>query len=696
MAPGTGRHLGNKSIMSNTDSSPSIWQTINYYINDSTEFEGAQPLRYEIAKYLIGEPLSQIGVLESEYSYTEISTDEGIPDAFTILSDERTLSIVVLIGRLGNRNIPDISFEDVKWNLKNVELQINAITEGSAKIATEGREGVGEFVNLIQSMAEQLEKIEIKAVTIGSVKAATPDLATKLIEKMTLVDGRTIPCSIELFDIPTLQYEWDRSSKTGTIDLDLTEFLGHPLRCLKESSTDEGFETYLAILPGDALANIYARYKGRILQKNLRNFLQVKGKTNKGIQSTLLNKPERFLAYNNGLTITATKAVLNESGQIVTLKDFQIVNGGQTTASLDYFKRFSPVDDSKRRDALKQVFVQAKITVIDTLKDSSFLDEVSNYANSQNAVKLSDFVSRDKFQESLAKLMRANDDLACVWDDGRVLYWYYESFRGNYVTEKYHLSGSKRQIFENMFPKDQVINKLDLAKCENGWDGYPHFVCRGAEKNLQEWLRRKPPQMRVEPDTQFCKELVAKFLLFNSFDDLVHEQGYAGFKSQIVSLSFSYFRYLLEIKQREIDLDKIWEAGSVPSELVESMIDVIKFVGMFLPKAAGKEDPAQWAKKPVAWEKLKETITRGSNPKILVKLRGTEFLRQSNVDIEVLLFRALEELSKTRHGLKKLDLSSKLNLEDSNWSELRRRLLNSPDVVQTGSGTGTVYKINLP
>ena len=679
--------------MSNPDSALSIWQTINYYINDSTESDELEPLRYEVAKYLIGEPLSQIGVIENEYSYTEIPIENGIPDAFAILNDEQTLSLIVLVGRLGNQKLPNISLENVKNNLKDIELQLTAIAHGSTRILNEGREGVGEFVNLIRTAAGRIQKIEIKIIALGSVKEAVADHATKLIKQIALVDGKPVQCDIELFDIPALQHEWDKSSKTGTIDLNLAEFLGHPLRCLKESSTGEGFEIYLAIIPGDALANIYARYKNRILQKNLRNFLQVKGKTNKGIQLTLLNKPERFLAYNNGLTITATEAILNESGQIVTLKDFQIVNGGQTTASLDYFKRFSTVEDIKRQEALKKVSVQAKITVIDTLKDPSFLDEVSNYANSQNAVKLSDFVSRDKFQENLAKLMRANEDLACVWDDGRVLFWYYESFRGNYLTEKHQLFGAKRRMFETRFPKDQVINKLDLAKCENGWDGYPYFVCRGAEKNFQQWLRRKPPQFRSDPDIQFCRELVAKFLLFKEFDNCAHAQGYAGFKSQIVSLSFSYFRHILEIKHREIDLNKIWELGYIPSELIDSIVDVIIFVGKFLPAAAKKEDPAQWAKKPVAWEKLKETVRRGSYPKILNKLKSTDLLRPLTIDMDVLLFRALEELIKSRNGLRKVDLVNNLDMDETDWTELRRRLMSSSEVVQTGAGTGTVYKI---
>jgi len=671
----------------------SIWKTINYFVNDTDESQEALPLRHEIAKYIIEEPLAEIGVLDYDYMYTEVSVEEGLPDAFAILEDDVTLSLVILIGRLGDHVVPEIYFKEIRESLENLERQIVEIFKGSYP-PTEGKEGVGEFVNLLKKNSHRIEKVEVKAIAIGSVRDAAPVLAADLLKELIAGGGRSIPVFVELFDIPTLQDEWDRSSKTGSVDLDLIEFLGRPLRCLKSPSGSDGFDTYLAIIPGEALANIYARFKTRILQKNLRNFLQATGKINKGIQSTLLNKPERFLAYNNGLTITASEAIVNESGQIVKLLDFQIVNGGQTTASLDVFKRTANIDDMKRNEALQKVSVQAKITVVDTLVDPTFIDDVSNFANSQNKVNLSDFGARDKFQETLAKLMRDNDQLECVWDSGETLYWYYEAFRGGYLTEKYQLHGQKRKIFESAFPKHQVITKLDLAKCENGWDGKPHFVCRGAEKNFKEWNRRTQPQSRPAPDFQFCRELVAKFLLFKKFDQLVKEEGYAGFKSQIVALSFSYFRHLLEIRNYEPDLNKIWNLGRVPEEMTQPMTEVIHFVSVFLARAAAKEDPAQWAKKPIAWDELKKTVSsQKPYPKIFKQLNDSNMLRSLTFNLSVVCANAVEILS-TSKGLRKADLLNKLGIDSTNWDEIRRTLLASYEVEQSGIGGGMIYKIN--
>jgi len=637
--------------------------------------------------------MMQIGVIEHGHSFTEISVADGFPDAYALSEDSQTLSLVILAGRLGHGRLPEIDFSEIKECITSLFNTISEILRGSTPSSANGQEGAGEFVYLCQQAQQQIKKIEVKIIAVGSTKGTAPDLAKNLIKQIALDAERRLPFQIELFDVPTLQEEWDKSEKSGTIDLDLREFLGHPLQCLKAPSDSDGFKTFLAIIPGSALAAIYERYKTRILQKNLRNFLQAKGKINKGMQTTLSNQPERFLAYNNGLTITASEAILNDSNQIEMLKDFQIVNGGQTTASLHHFKSFANIRDIERLELLEKVSVQAKITVVDTLIDTTFINDVSNYANSQNAVKLSDFGAKDKFHDALAKLMRNNEELACEWDNGETNYWYYESFRGGYLTAKNQLVGSKRKIFESTYPKDQVINKIDLARCENGWDGFPHFVNEGAEKNYARWNRRTIPQSRPAPDYRFCQELVAKVILYNQFELLVKKEGFAAFKSAISALSFSYFRYLLEIRNYEVDLNNIWELNHVPSELEDSMLLVIRFTEKLLRQGAAKEDPAQWAKKPVAWERFKETTNTTNYPKILNQLKSSGTLRALTFDLQVTCSRAIDEIAKSKWGLGKVEILNKLGIDNSHWDEIRGCLLRDYEVTQLGVGAGTTYRL---
>ena len=65
------------------------------------------------------------------------------------------------------------------------------------------------------------------------------------------------------------------------------------------------FESYLCVLPASVISRLYKEFSTRLLEKNVRSFLQFRG-VNKGIRETISKEPEKFVAYNNGLTITAT------------------------------------------------------------------------------------------------------------------------------------------------------------------------------------------------------------------------------------------------------------------------------------------------------------------------------------------------------------------------------------------------------
>jgi hypothetical protein len=104
-----------------------------------------------------------------------------------------------------------------------------------------------------------------------------------------------------------------------------------------------------------------------LLERNVRSFLQVRGKVNKGIQQTISETPHRFVAYNNGISATARAVELNEVRKGLYLlkeaSDFQIVNGGQTTASIYHAWK-------KEKTDISSVVVQVKLTLA---KDTAML-----------------------------------------------------------------------------------------------------------------------------------------------------------------------------------------------------------------------------------------------------------------------------------------------------------------------------------
>jgi hypothetical protein len=663
----------------------SVWSMIQAILKaESESTDDEKSTRETIAEILIGEVLVETGDTENEFIYTRIMTDSGLPDAFAFDEDKKTLRLCLLVGRLGQALLPDVSSTVVLAAPDELVGQLKRIVLDDAPINEQNLEGLGQFIFEFQNTYQNLEKIELSVIVLGKSELLEDDLSAKIIKIGT---SKSIEVNTRIYDIPRIQNRRELADNSGTVDIDLLEFIGGPLSCLEVSSKGSDVRIFLAIFPGDALAKIYERYRSRVLQKNLRNYLQATGKVNKGILKTLKERPERFLAYNNGLTVTASNVQLNAAGKIVRLEDFQIVNGGQTTASLDHAKRFLGL-------SLDKVSVQAKINVIDVKSNPDFIDDVSNFANSQNKVKTSDFAARDSFQEKLSKLMRDNEELLCERENGARNFWYYEAFRGGYETDRYLLPGRARRQFETTFPKNQVIDKIELAKIENAWDGYPHFVCRGADMNFSEWVKRTKPHFRSEPTIEYCQDLIAKAILFRSFAQCVKSQQYPALQSQILAISYSYFQFLLEKDGKEINLHQIWVLGSTQEELNNVILEVIEWVRKLLKTQSGELDPAQWAKRSVAWDKIK-SIKSPSPPKVLAKLLRLDLIRDLTLNFEVTCAKACDAISKSTAGMSRQDFLSELNIKERDWDSIRKALLKDYDVVSRGTGKWTKYFMDV-
>lgn len=114
--------------------------------------------------------------------------------------------------------------------------------------------------------------------------------------------------------------------------------LGATLRCVIATPPGGGYRCLLTMIPGNILVEMYRQHGPRLLERNVRSFLQLKGKVNQGIRKTIIDEPQMFLAFNNGLSVTATGLHIEDhsdgTAKLVSADDFQIVNGGQTTGSI--------------------------------------------------------------------------------------------------------------------------------------------------------------------------------------------------------------------------------------------------------------------------------------------------------------------------------------------------------------------------
>ncbi|MCX9012963.1 MAG: AIPR family protein [Candidatus Methanoperedens sp.] len=327
-------------------------------------------------------------------------------------------------------------------------------------------------------------------------------------------------------------------------------------------------------------------------------FKQVRGNVNKGIRKTIIDEPHMFLAYNNGLSATAEKIEITSSNgesRIKWARDFQIVNGGQTTASIYHAYRKDKADVSN-------IYVQVKLTVLkDSSKIDSFVPKISLYANSQNKVSVADFSANNPFHIKLEELSRT------VWapaPPGMQLQtrWYYERARGQYLDEKGREgTPARKKAFEATNPTRQKFTKTDLAKFENTWNQLPHIVSRGAEKNFMEFMALLQERGEFQPDRTYYERLIAKAILFRQAEKLVQKQQYGGYRANIVTYTLT----LISNKTAQrIDLDRIWKEQVISPVLMDTIIRVSEVVHRHIINPPGGRNITEWCKKEQCWKDL--------------------------------------------------------------------------------------------
>ena len=379
---------------------------------------------------------------------------------------------------------------------------------------------------------------------------------------------------------------------------DYSEF-GGAIPCLQTADATGEYRTFLAYFRAGLLARIYGEHGQRLLERNVRAFLQTKGKVNRGLQKTLKDAPHRFLAYNNGLCCTAAEVrVKAESDGHAILEwasDFQIVNGGQTTASIYHALKKEKLD-------LRNVVVQVKLTVLsDPASVAEIVPLISLYANSQNKVNAADFSANGRFHHSLEELSRT------VWSPAasgleRGSHWYYERARGSYADDKSRrLTAAQRAEWERQNPPDQKFTKTDLAKAEHAWLGLPHFVCLGAEKNFMKFAERMADGDEPVVNLDYFRRLVAKLILQRAAERVFSVKSLKGFRAQSVAYAVSW---LSEHSQKRIDLGKIWENQRLPAGLQEVLPTVCEAAHQHISAQLG--NPSEACKKEPCWVAFKQ------------------------------------------------------------------------------------------
>jgi hypothetical protein len=420
------------------------------------------------------------------------------------------------------------------------------------------------------------------------------------------VDGLEI--SFHIWDIRRLHRLVISGQRREPIEINLSERFGEPIPCLVAPAGNGEYQAYFAIIPGDVLNEIYAQYGPRLLELNVRSFLQARGKVNQAIRRTILEQPERFLAYNNGISITASEIeVVKIAGGgfgLQRIKNLQIVNGGQTTASLHHAVRRDRAD-------LSAIRVPAKLTVVPEEHLEEIVPLISRYANSQNRISEADFSANDPFHVRVEELSRT------IWAPAtggtpRQTRWFYERARGQYADGLGRARTPARQrMFKQEHPPAQKFTKTDLAKFENTWDQLPHIVSRGAQKNFAEFTIRLAARRRGEPDAEYFRQLIAKAVLFRRTERLVSSQNFGGYRANIVTYSLAYLAHATE---HRIDLERIWAEQSLSDAVEDAIVGISHHVFRELISPPGGANITEWAKREACWERVRKLIAELPSP----------------------------------------------------------------------------------
>jgi len=497
-------------------------------------------------------------------------------------SDQLDLFVSLYAGVNELTSVPDT---EVKLAAERCLRFLTLCAEGKMAHRLDPSSDVRSLAETLQAIYNDLEQIRVYVITDRVAKSKsfkTREIGSKAVR-------------LEVMDIERLYRHLSEGKSRDELAVDFTEVSGSPLPCVYVPGENDDYDYALTAVPGEALRLLYEKFGARLLEANVRSFLSVRGKgVNAGIQSTLRSAPERFMAYNNGIVIVADEMVLGKTVQgeqgIAWLKGLQIVNGGQTTASLYFTKKKYPDTD------LSHVRVPAKIIVMkaqDPVKEEALVSDISRYANSQNAVRQSDLSANKPFHVEIEKLSRT------IYCPDGVGQWFYERAAGSYNTllAREGTTPARLKALKEAIPPARRITKTDLAKYLNAWDQKPDTVSLGAQKNFDRFMAALSPTDGREahlPDVAEFKTMIAKTKLYRDTQKLLRPM-FQAFQANVTAYTIAV---LSEKLGSRIDLSQIWTKQRASPELMAQIATWAKEVNETLHATSGGRMVSEWAKRP--------------------------------------------------------------------------------------------------
>lgn len=499
-------------------------------------------------------------------------------------------------------------------------------------------------MNALADDPEQILKVKLYIITN---KDLSPDLlnqnlletkirktkgqkSVKTTKKIKKSDFEGKPLEINLWS-PERFYEKEKSLNNDPIVIDFeTDYHSVGIPCIKGNIGENlGYEAYIAIIPGKLLADIYINHGSKVLEGNVRAFLGTSGSksVNSGIRRTINNEPNKFFTYNNGIATTAADVETQEiDGQLYITKivDLQIINGGQTTASL------AEAVLKKTNTELDGIFVPMKLTVIDDRETENedgvrFYDQmvqaIAKYANSQNKVTAADLFSNDPFHIWMEKSSKR-------WLAPSAKYaiptgWYYERSRKRYQQELFKIrSVVDQKRFQAKFPKDQLITKEQLGMYLTTMAQRPHIVAKGKNFVIKEFNTIITQEYRANKavfNEFYFKKCICAAIIYRTVDNYLEtnkdsakkQTGFwykaGGYKLDIVPYSIAKILHSIP-KGYTLNWDYIWNHQMVSPAFMREIELATKMTNDFICDSHGII-VTEYCKKEDTWVAFRDTVS---------------------------------------------------------------------------------------
>lgn len=560
----------------------------------------------EVREYRENEKCSTEDAFTSVYSSYVIDAGESFLNNCNVLSyrkeyekakinayvyDEYFQTLTLAVSVFENRtDISKMGKVDINKNVKQATKFYRMCKSGYFNDVEETDPGyiIAEYIS---DYEREIENIKVVLLTN---KETVPEIPESIkIDK--------IPVKFDVWDLERICQSLYQNKSHEDLVIRFQNKYNNPLKMIKVKQDTDVYDCYIGVIPGQCLAEIYRDEGQKLIEKNVRSFLQATGKINQGIKKTLIEEPEMFMTYNNGISTTAKSIVIDgekSDEDFVIIKeivDWQIVNGGQTTASIHNALQ-TGVD-------ISQVNVQIKLTVIrEQSKTEEMVGFISKYANSQNKINMSDFSANDPYHIEMARL---SEKIYVPSEKGKsTLRWYYERARGQYMVDvNRQPTPAAKKRFKEVSPKSMCISKTVAAKCMMAWMRYPNVVSKGLETNFIEFSAMIKNGEVPEPSQDSYISMISKVILFKECDKLVAKQNFGGYKAQI---NYYVIALLAEFHSDEVDDMDIWKRQSISPELSIRLDELIlKVWNHFMNPEVVGINITQWCKKEDCWKLLK-------------------------------------------------------------------------------------------